>query len=138
MHNPTICFNVFESLTQHLLFISYAQIAILPTYFHGYLLFITSVKQLFYQLTFMVFEVIIVEKSDRKSIKDGVNSNKKVGTTNDISLSLDSINVRELATTSMSVFRNLDCPSLVVCSNTTEMKVLTVLFLNIFFPNSAL
>ena len=32
----------------------------------------------------------------------------------------------------MSVFRNLDCLSLVVCSNTTEMKLQTVLFLNIF------
>ena len=68
MHNPPIFFNVPEIPTQHLLFISYAQIVILPTYFHGYLLFITSVKQLFYQLTFMVFEVIIIEKSDRKSI----------------------------------------------------------------------
>ena len=68
MHNPTIFFNVLESLTQHLLFIIYAQIVILPTYLHGYLLFITSVKELFYQLTFMVFEVIIIEKSDWKSI----------------------------------------------------------------------
>ena len=48
MHKPTIFFNVLESLTQHLLFITYTQIVILPAYFHGYLLFITSVKQLFY------------------------------------------------------------------------------------------
>ena len=68
MHKPTISFIVLESLTQHLLFISYTQIVILPAYFHGYLLFITSVKQLFYQLTFIVFEVIIIEKWDRKSI----------------------------------------------------------------------
>ena len=40
MHNPTIFFNVLESLTQHLLFIIYAQIVILPTYLHGYLLLI--------------------------------------------------------------------------------------------------
>ena len=36
----------------------------------------------------------------------------------------------------MSVFRNLDCFSLVVCSNTTLLKLQTWLFL--FFPNSAL
>ena len=36
----------------------------------------------------------------------------------------------------MLVFRNLDCLSLVVCSNTTLVKLQTVLFL--FFPNSAL
>ena len=43
------------------------------------------------------FEVIIIEKSDRKSnlVKDGVNSNEKEGMTNDISLSLDLINVRD-------------------------------------------
>ena len=65
MHNPSIFFNVPEIPKQHLLFIIYAQIVILPTYnLLGYLLFITSVKQLFYQLTFMVFEVIIIEKSD--------------------------------------------------------------------------
>ena len=68
MHNHPIFFNVPEIPKQHLLFIIYAQIVILPTYLHGYLLFITSVKQLFYQLTFMVFEVIIIEKSDWKSI----------------------------------------------------------------------
>ena len=68
MHNPPIFFNVPEIPKQHLLFIIYAQIVILPTYLHSYLLFITSVKQLFYQLTFMVFEVIIIEKSDWKNI----------------------------------------------------------------------
>ena len=36
----------------------------------------------------------------------------------------------------MSVFRNLDCLSLVVCSNTTLLKLETALFL--FFSNSAL
>ena len=36
----------------------------------------------------------------------------------------------------MLVFRNLDCLSLVLCSNTTLLKLQTVLFL--FFPNSAL
>ena len=36
----------------------------------------------------------------------------------------------------MSVFRKLDCFSLVVCSNTTLLKLQTVLFL--FFPNSTL
>ena len=46
-YNRTIFFNVLESLTQHFFIISYAQIVILPAYFHGYLLFITSVKQLF-------------------------------------------------------------------------------------------
>ena len=34
-----------------------------------------------------------------------------------------------MATTSMSVFRNLDCLSLVVCSNTTLLKLQTALFL---------
>ena len=68
MHNPPIFFNVPEIPKQHLLFIIYAQIVILPTYLDSYLLFITSVKQLFYQLTFMVFEVIIIEKSDWKNI----------------------------------------------------------------------
>ena len=42
----------------------------------------------------------------------------------------------KISTTSMSVFRNLDCLSLVVCSNTTLLKLQSVLFL--FFPNSAL
>ena len=42
----------------------------------------------------------------------------------------------KIATTSMSVFRNLDCLSLAVCSNTTLLKVQNVLFF--FFPNSAL
>ena len=32
----------------------------------------------------------------------------------------------------MSVFRNLDCLSFVVCSNTTLLKVQTVLFLLFF------
>ena len=64
MHKPPIFVNVPEIPKQHLLFIIYAQIVILPTYLHGYLLFITSVKQLFYQLTFMAFEVIIFEKWD--------------------------------------------------------------------------
>ena len=36
MHNPSIFFNVPEIPTQPFLFISYAQIVILPTYFHGY------------------------------------------------------------------------------------------------------
>ena len=56
-----------------------------------------------------VFRSDNFEKSDRKSIlrKDGVNSNEKEGTTNEISLSLDLINV--IAITSISVFRNLDC-----------------------------
>ena len=36
----------------------------------------------------------------------------------------------------MSVFRNPDCLSLVVCNNTTLLKLETLLFL--FFPNSAL
>ena len=35
------------------------------------------------------------EKSDQKRIKDSVNSNEKEGTTNDISLSLDLINVKD-------------------------------------------
>ena len=35
----------------------------------------------------------------------------------------------KIATTSMSVFWNLDCLSLVVCSNTTRLKLQTVLFL---------
>ena len=35
------------------------------------------------------------EKSDQKRIKDSVNSNEKAGTTNDISLSLDLINVKD-------------------------------------------
>ena len=35
----------------------------------------------------------------------------------------------KIATTSMLVFRNLDCLSLVVCSNTTLLKLQTVLFL---------
>ena len=35
-------------------------------------------------------------------------------------------------TTSMSVFRNLDCLSLVFCSNTTLLKLQTVLFLFFF------
>ena len=35
----------------------------------------------------------------------------------------------KIATTSMSVFRNLDCLSLVVCSHTTLLKLQTVLFL---------
>ena len=41
--------------------------------------------------------MIIIEKSDQKSnlVKDGVNSNEKEGTTNDILLSLDLINVRD-------------------------------------------
>ena len=43
---PRFFSNVHEIPTQHLLFISYAQIVILPTYFHGYLLFIASFKQL--------------------------------------------------------------------------------------------
>ena len=64
MHKHPIFFNVPKNPKQHLLFIIYAQIVILPTYLHGYLLFIASVKQLFYQLTFMVFKVIIIEKSD--------------------------------------------------------------------------
>ena len=54
MHSPSIFFNVLEILAQHLLFISYAQIVILPTYFHGYLFLIISVKQPFSQLTFMI------------------------------------------------------------------------------------
>ena len=37
--------------------------------------------------------------------------------------------MQKIATTSMSVFRNLDCLSLVVCSNTTLLKLQTVLFL---------
>ena len=41
-----------------------------------------------------------------------------------------------IATTTTSVFRNLDCLSLVDCGNTTLLKIQTVLFL--FFPNSAL
>ena len=43
------------------------------------------------------FKMIIIEKSDQKSnlVKDGVNSNEKEGTTNDILLSLDLINVRD-------------------------------------------
>ena len=58
---------------------------------------------------YSVFRSDNFEKSDRKSIlrKDGVNSNEKEGTTNEISLTLDLINV--IAITSMSVFRNLDC-----------------------------
>ena len=43
----------------------------------------------------------------------------------------------KIATTSMSVFQNLDCLSLVVCSNTTLLKLQTVLFL-FFFSNSPL
>ena len=35
----------------------------------------------------------------------------------------------KIATTSMSVFQNLDCLSLVVCSNTTLLKLHTMLFL---------
>ena len=46
-----------------------------------------------------VFRSDNLEKSDRKSINfkfvDGVNSNEKEGTTNDISLSLDFINVKD-------------------------------------------
>ena len=45
MHNPSIFFNVLEIPTQRLLFISYAQIVILPTYFHGYLLFNYNICQ---------------------------------------------------------------------------------------------
>ena len=37
--------------------------------------------------------------------------------------------MKDIATTSMSVFRNLDCLSLVVCSNTTLLKLQNVLFL---------
>ena len=33
-----------------------------------------------------------------------------------------------MATTSMSVFQNLDCLSLVVCSNTTLLKLQTAFF----------
>ena len=50
-------------------------------------------------------------------------------------LFLHLINVT-IATTTTSVFRNLDCLSLVDCGNTTLLKIQTVLFL--FFPNSAL
>ena len=57
-----------------------------------------------------------------------VNFNEKEGTTNDISLFLDLINVKHFVN-SMSVFRNLDCLSLVVCSSTTLLKLQTVLFL---------
>ena len=110
---------VLERLTQHLLLISYTQVVMLPTYFHGYLLYLASVKQLFYQLTFMVFEVIIIEKSDRKSVKDGVNSSEKEGTTNDILLSLDSINVRDSHNFCVDVLKPGFSDSLVVCSNTT-------------------
>ena len=39
----------------------------------------------------------------------------------------------KIATTSMSVFRNLDCLSLVICSNTTLLKLQTVLFFSNFF-----
>ena len=46
-----------------------------------------------------VFRSDNLEKSDRKSINfkfvDGVNCNEKEGTTNDISLSLDFINVKD-------------------------------------------
>ena len=44
-----------------------------------------------------VFRSDNLEKSDQKSIlvKDGVNSNEKEGTTNEISLSLDLINVKD-------------------------------------------
>ena len=46
---------------------------------------------------YSVFRSDNFEKSDRKSIlrKDGVNSNEKEGTTNEISLSLDLINVKD-------------------------------------------
>ena len=72
------------------------------------------------------FEVIILKNRIERAlqVKDGENFNEKEGTTNDLSLFLEKI-----ATTSMSVFRNLDCLSLVVCSNTTLLKLLTVLFL---------
>ena len=46
-----------------------------------------------------------------------LNSNEEEGTANDISLSLALINLK--AKTSMSVFQNLACLSLVVWSNTT-------------------
>ena len=74
-----LCPNSYSTNLLSWLFIIYhiCQTAILPTYF-------------------MVFEVIIIEKSDRKRIfKDGVyvNSNEKEGTTNDIALTLDLINV---------------------------------------------
>ena len=44
-----------------------------------------------------VFQSDNLEKLDRKSIKvkDGVNSNEKEGMTNEISLSLDLINVKD-------------------------------------------
>ena len=45
MHITPIFFDVLVMQTQHLLFISYAQIVILPTYSHGCLLFITSVNK---------------------------------------------------------------------------------------------
>ena len=39
----------------------------------------------------------------------------------------------KIATTSMSVFWNLDCLSLVICSNTNLLKLQTVLFFVFFF-----
>ena len=61
-------------------------------------------------------------------VKDGETFNEQEGTTSDISLFLD-LMMWKVATTSMSVFRNFDCLSLVVCSNTILLKLQTVLFL---------
>ena len=80
------------------------------------------------------FEVIILKNRIERAfqVKDGENFNEKEGTTTDILLFLDVINVKDIATTSMSVFRNLHCLSLVACSNTTLLKLQTVLFLLFF------
>ena len=45
----------------------------------------------------MCFEVIILKNQIKRafSVKDGVNSNEKEGTTNEISLSINLINVKD-------------------------------------------
>ena len=72
LYPPSLIKKIKIKKKKKLLFISYAQIVLLSTYFHGYLLLIiyhicqTAILPTLN--TFMVFEVIIIEQSDRKSI----------------------------------------------------------------------
>ena len=55
-----------------------------------------------------------------EKVKNGENLNEKEGTTNDVSLFLDLLNVKDSLL--------CRCLALVVCSNTTLLKLQTVLF----------
>ena len=81
------------------------------------------------------FEVIIFKNQIKGTFKveDVSNSNEKEGTTNEISLSLDLIKVKD---GNNFYFRNLAYLPLFGYSNTTVLELQTLLFL--FFPKSAL